>query len=226
MSLSLWIIFTAGIVAAFNPCGIAMLPSYISYLIGADADGESLSIPSAIVKGIRLGLAMTIGFLIIFVSSGILINLVGRGLIVFLPTISLLIAIILALLGLAMLFGKYLPVKTISFEVKPGKWSVFFYGIAYGLASLGCTLPAFLLVVVQSINQGAFAAVNSFIVYSLGMGLVVTAITATSLVSRKYVQQFLRKYIPIVKTLSALIIFVTGLYLIYYWTFGYGAALY
>jgi cytochrome c-type biogenesis protein len=226
MSISLWIVFTAGIVAAFNPCGIAMLPSYISYLIGADSDDQKLSTISSIAKGMRLGLAMTIGFLTIFIAFGLLINLLGRGLTAYVPIISLLIAILLSILGLAMLFDKHLPIRTISFEIKPGKRSVFIYGIAYALASLGCTLPAFLLVVAGSINQGAIAVVSNFIVYSVGMGLVVTAITAASLVSRQYVQQFLRKYIPIVKTISALVIFVTGLYLIYYWTFGSGGALY
>jgi cytochrome c-type biogenesis protein len=226
MSVSLWIVFTAGIIAAFNPCGIAMLPSYISYLIGADSDGKKLPLLSSIVKGIGLGLAMTIGFLIIFVSSGILINIVGRGLTAYLPVISLIIAVILVLLGLAMLFEKHLPVKTISFQVKPGKWSIFLYGIAYALASLGCTLPAFLLVIVQSINHGTITVVSNFIVYSVGMGLVVTTITAASLVSRQYIQQFLSKYIPVVKTLSAIIIFLTGLYLIYYWTIGAGGILF
>jgi cytochrome c-type biogenesis protein len=226
MSVSLWIVFTAGIIAAFNPCGIAMLPSYISYLIGADSDGKKLPLLSSIVKGIGLGLAMTIGFLIIFVSSGILINIVGRGLTAYLPVISLIIAVILVLLGLAMLFEKHLPVKTISFQVKPGKWSIFLYGIAYALASLGCTLPAFLLVIVQSINHGTITVVSNFIVYSVGMGLVVTTITAASLISRQYIQQFLSKYIPVVKTLSAIIIFLTGLYLIYYWTIGAGGILF
>ncbi|CAD7355275.1 putative disulfide interchange protein [Staphylococcus aureus] len=100
--------------------------------------------------------------------------------------------ILIALLGLGMLFGKHLPIKIGSFQVKPGKWSIYFYGIAYAVTSLGCTLPAFMLVVSASLNDNSVTAVIiKFIIYSLGMGIVVTAITMVSLISRQLVQKFL-----------------------------------
>ncbi|WP_407270670.1 cytochrome c biogenesis CcdA family protein [Radiobacillus sp. PE A8.2] len=224
MGISHWIVFTAGIVAAFNPCGIAMLPSYISYLIGAE--DKKMSNLTAIIRGMGLGVAMTIGFLIIFVVAGFLISLLGRGLVEYLPLLSLIIAISLSLFGLFMLIGKHLPIKTVSFQVKPGKLSVFLYGIAYALASLSCTLPAFLLVISQSINENTIISIFiNFVVYSIGMGLVITVITTASLISKQFVQRFLRKYIPVIEKISALIIFLTGLYLVYYWSFGTGGAL-
>lgn len=224
MGISLWIVFTAGIVAAFNPCGIAMLPSYISYLIGTE--DKKMSNFSAMIRGMGLGVAMTVGFLIIFIAAGFLISFLGRGLVEYLPLLSLIIAILLALFGLFMLTGKQLPIKTVSFQVNPGKWSVFLYGIAYALASLSCTLPAFLLVISQSINENTvISIVINFVIYSIGMGLVVTVITTASLISKQFVQRFLRKYIPVIEKISALIIFLTGLYLVYYWSFGTGGAL-
>ena len=30
--------FTLGLVAAFNPCGFAMLPVYVSFFLGKDSD--------------------------------------------------------------------------------------------------------------------------------------------------------------------------------------------
>ncbi|MFZ3579080.1 cytochrome c biogenesis CcdA family protein [Virgibacillus sp. DJP39] len=224
MGISLWLVFTAGIVAAFNPCGVALLPSYISYLVGTD--DKKMSNSSAMIRGMGLGFSMTIGFLIIFVAAGFTISFLGRGLVEYLPLLSLIIATLLTLFGLGMLIGKRLPIKTISFQIKPGKWSVFLYGIAYALASLSCTLPAFLLVISQSINENTIISiVTNFVIYSIGMGLVVTAITIASLISRQYVQKFLRKYLPVIEKISALIIFLTGLYLVYYWSFGAGGTL-
>ncbi|HHD6223350.1 TPA: cytochrome c biogenesis CcdA family protein [Staphylococcus aureus] len=200
MSFSFLFILTAGMVAAFNPCGIALLPSYISYLIGGETKDHSFRY--AIFKGLGLGGAMTTGFLTIFV---------------------LVMGILIALLGLGMLFGKHLPIKIGSFQVKPGKWSIYFYGIAYAVTSLGCTLPAFMLVVSASLNDNSVTAVIiKFIIYSLGMGIVVTAITMVSLISRQLVQKFLHNYMGSIQKIAAVVIFLSGLYMAYYWYFGSG----
>ncbi|PZJ74733.1 cytochrome C biosynthesis protein, partial [Staphylococcus aureus] len=128
-----------------------------------------------------------------------------------------------ALLGLGMLFGKHLPIKIGSFQVKPGKWSIYFYGIAYAVTSLGCTLPAFMLVVSASLNDNSVTAVIiKFIIYSLGMGIVVTAITMVSLISRQLVQKFLHNYMGSIQKIAAVVIFLSVLYMAYYWYFGSG----
>jgi cytochrome c-type biogenesis protein len=224
MNYSFLLILTAGMVAAFNPCGIAMLPSYISYLIGGE--GGKIRPTSAALKGLGLGISMTTGFLTVFILAGFLISLLGRTLTGIFPILLLLMGVFIALLGLGMLLGKHLPVKTLSFQVKPGKWSVYFYGIAYAITSLSCTLPAFLLVISQSINDNDMTAVIiKFIVYSLGMGLVVTAITIASLISRQYVQKILKQHIGWIEQLAAVIIVLSGLYIAYYWSLGPGGLL-
>ncbi|TFB18521.1 cytochrome C biosynthesis protein [Filobacillus milosensis] len=224
MGISFLFIFTAGMLAAINPCGIVMLPSYISYLIGGEK--VQMSKWSFIIKGLGLGLSMTSGFLTVFIVVGLLISWIGGELARYFPIFSLLIAILLAMLGAGMLFGKYLPVRTLSINVKPGKGSVYFYGIAYAITSLGCTLPVFLLVVSQSMSENnIIGIIGNFFVFSLGMGLVVTVITIVSLISKNFVHKFLQKYIPLVNKLVASIILISGLYFIYYWTFGLGGVL-
>src|SRR5262249_56777057 len=52
------------------------------------------------------------------------------------------------------------------------------FGVAFGLSSLGCTLPLFLTVVGTSLTaRGALGAASGVALYGLGMGLVVTALT-------------------------------------------------
>ncbi|CAD7355274.1 putative disulfide interchange protein [Staphylococcus aureus] len=87
MSFSFLFILTAGMVAAFNPCGIALLPSYISYLIGGETKDHSFRY--AIFKGLGLGGAMTTGFLTIFVLAGLLIGGLGSALTGIFPILSL-----------------------------------------------------------------------------------------------------------------------------------------
>lgn len=122
-----------------------------------------------------------------------------------------------------MLFGKHLPIRTNAFQVKPGKWSVYFYGIAYAVTSLGCTLPAFLLVVSAPMNENSVTTVIiKFIIYSLGMGIVVTATTIASLISRQYIEKLLNNYMGVVQKITAVVILLSGLYIAYYWSFGFG----
>lgn len=219
MSISFFYLLSVGIAAAFNPCGIAMLPSYISYLIGSK-DGD-YSYRKSLTKGIQLGVTMTAGFLLVFVLFGFALSWIGRSLNTVFPIFSIIIAIMLILLGLGMLVGKHLPIKTISFQIKSGKGSVFLYGIAYALGSLSCTLPVFLLVVSQSMaSDSTVTTLMNFTVFSIGMGIVVTIITILSLISRSLVQQFLRKYLPFIEKLTAVVILLSGIYLLIYWISG------
>lgn len=219
MTFPFLFIFTAGMVAAFNPCGITMLPSFITYLIGGK-DGQS-PIGKSIGKGLWLGLSMTAGFLTIFVIAGFLLSYLGRTLINIFPVLSFIMGILIFLLGIGMLIGKKVSLPLNSFVIKPGKWSVYFYGIAYAITSLSCTLPAFLFVISQSMqSHSPFLIVLKFIVYSLGMGIVVTAICISSLVSKQVAQRFLRKNMTIIQYVSAIVIIISGVYITYYWAFG------
>jgi cytochrome c-type biogenesis protein len=55
------------------------------------------------------------------------------------------------------------------------------YGLAYALASLGCTLPVFLSVVGTSLQvHGLADAVGQFLLFGLGMGIIITVLTVTT----------------------------------------------
>ena len=54
--------FGAGMVAAFNPCGAAMLPAYVGYQLSIGA--ETSNPLSAVMRGFYLGGVVTAGFVI------------------------------------------------------------------------------------------------------------------------------------------------------------------
>ena len=62
---------SAGVVAAFNPCGFAMLPAYLSYFLGVEA-GEERSSATSATRGLAVGLTLSAGFVFLFGLVGLL----------------------------------------------------------------------------------------------------------------------------------------------------------
>jgi cytochrome c biogenesis protein CcdA len=60
--------FVAGMVAAFNPCGFAMLPAYLTLVIDPQSGGQL----AAVGRALAATAAMALGFLAVFGSFGLL----------------------------------------------------------------------------------------------------------------------------------------------------------
>lgn len=91
------------------------------------------------------------------------------------------------------------------------------FGVGYGLSSLGCTLPVFLLVVGTTITaSGVGSAALVLLSYAAGMTLVLLAVTlaATELsdLLRSAIFPLLRWVLP----LSSLFLIAAGLYIVVY----------
>ena len=65
--------FSAGLVAAFNPCGAAMFPAYVGYQLDAFATERTLL--GSVIQALLLGLAVTAGFIVVFGGVGIVLAL-------------------------------------------------------------------------------------------------------------------------------------------------------
>lgn len=63
---------SAGLLAAVNPCGFAMLPAYVSLLVTADRGGQSPRWPTRLGRALALTAAMTAGFVTVFGAFGLL----------------------------------------------------------------------------------------------------------------------------------------------------------
>jgi cytochrome c biogenesis protein CcdA len=102
--LNLVFAFTAGIFATVNPGGWAMLPSFVAYYLGSQEETYEER-PSArrAVEGITLGLLITVGFLAVFGTAGIVISTSLRIVMRFMPLVALLVGALLLLLGLWLL---------------------------------------------------------------------------------------------------------------------------
>ena len=213
MNEGLAVVLAAGMMAAFNPCGVAMLPSYIVHLI-AGRERRAWD-------GLWAGLLMTAGFLLVFTLAGAVSAAFAQIAGETAAWIAELVGMAVVVLGTMMLFGK----RGVSFHIGwawksdgKGRRSVFLYGIAYALGSLGCTLPLFSVLVLSSFHsRGAWSGMVDFILYALGMGFVVTVISLASTISQQFVGRLVRAGARFMGRFNGMITLATGIYLMVYW---------
>jgi cytochrome c biogenesis protein CcdA len=219
--------FGAGMVSAVNPCGFAMLPVYLTLYLGAkDNDFRQKSIILRMLKAFGIAFVVTAGFGLLFGVVGAIVSAGGTFLMGAMPWLSIVVGIGLMFLGAWMLLGHTL--SSHFFLAAAGKISdprqmsvlgFFLFGIAFGATSLSCTLPIFLMVVGSSITAGDFSGgLFQFISYILGMGSVMLILTlGIAVVKEGVVVGALRKILPYVQKISAVLLLVAGGYIVYYW---------
>ncbi|MCE4613109.1 MAG: hypothetical protein F7C07_04690 [Desulfurococcales archaeon] len=215
--------FSAGSIAFINPCGIAMLPAYVSYYLGATNPHEKLTLKT-ILKGAYLGIVATLGFVAVFGSAGAILALAGAQLIRYVPWIAIGIGGGVAVLGLFLLLGKSFYLRR-SFDSSRllgdrGPFTFLLFGIAYAIASLSCTVPIFLYVTLQAISTGGFlSAMTVFIAYSLGMGAVMTVFAALLVAARDSLMRYVQRIMPYTNRIAGAVMLAAGFYIVYFQVF-------
>lgn len=213
--------YSAGLFATINPCGWAMLPAFVAYYLGSREE-EFVQAPLAkrAYDGIFLGLLVTAGFLLIFGGAGFALTAGLRAIVSIMPYASLAVGAALVLLGIWLLAGKSLPVSLPqpAFDLQERKRrTVFLFGIAYGFASLSCTLPVFLAVVGAGLAAASFAAIGvMFLTYGLGMATVLMLVAVGAALFKGSVASWFRGVLPYVHRIGAAFLILAGLYLIWY----------
>ena len=213
--------FSAGMLATVNPCGWAMLPSYGAYYLGSrEAGYEQRPLILRGAEGFRLGLLMTAGFLAVFSVVGAIISLGLRVLIQAMPFLAILVGAGLVGLGLWLLFGGSLrlsiPTPKIQAQARNPK-SVFLYGMAYGFASLSCTLPIFMVVIGSSLATGTPGeAAVMFGSFGAGMALVLMAVVISIALVKGAIVEQVQAVLPYVHRFGAALLVFAGAYLIWY----------
>jgi cytochrome c biogenesis protein CcdA len=216
--------FVAGMIASVNPCGFVLLPAYLGYYLGDD--GGARGGTGQMGRALAVSAAMTASFALLFGLAGILAGLAASALSSSLPWIGTAVGV-----GLILLAGMLASGRELTASLAPrvahhlgtatrnrGLGGYAAYGTAYGLASLGCTLPVFLGVVGTSLQlHGLADAVGQFVLFGIGMGTVLAVLTiATAWFGDGLLQraQPLRRHIS---WASAVLLWLAGAYIVYYW---------
>ncbi|RAQ94066.1 cytochrome c biogenesis CcdA family protein [Thermogemmatispora tikiterensis] len=237
LAVALSLAFGAGLLSPLNPCGFALLPALVASLVSRQAVQSSRrgasAMMQAVLQGGLLGLPLTAGYLVSFLLAGMGLALGGRLLLRLFPWLALLVGAVLMLLGSwSLLSGRALELPGLgrlathltlhSTSDRSGRRGVlrvaWFFGLGYGLASLGCAFPIFLLMVGAALTRGSLAEAALVLAsYAAGMALLLGGVTLTATVLGDVVRTLLRPLSRWLPPISALLLIGVGLWIIWYW---------
>ncbi|WBB53742.1 cytochrome c biogenesis CcdA family protein [Verrucosispora sp. WMMD573] len=211
----------AGLLAAVNPCGFALLPAYLSMLVLGDEPSAERDALASVGRAVALTGAMTLGFVAVFGVFGLLAAPAADAVARHLPWVSILIGLALVAAGGWLLAGRQLPTFTPKLatgpEVRRRFGSMVLFGAAYAIASLGCTIGPFLAVVVATFRAGsALSGVALFVAYAFGMGLAVGAAALAVALARESLVRRARRAYSLLGRVAGLLLVVTGGYVAWY----------
>ena len=212
--------FILGVMAAVNPCGFVLLPTYLVYYLGTELNREDENKTTTLRRGLTVGTAVSSGFIGLFLVVGIISRAFTTVIRDNAKYAALVIGIGLVAMGIAMLFGWKPPIAQpdVSVKRKRTTWNMFLFGIVYAIASIGCTIGLLISVILGSINRNGFVSgVISIALYGLGMGLLVTSLTVALAFTRVGLVSTIKMSFKWFDKVSAVFVVLTGLYLSWYW---------
>jgi cytochrome c biogenesis protein CcdA len=208
----------AGLVAALNPCGFAMLPGYLALVVG----GGGVDRRVALGRALTATVAMAGGFLIVFGAFGVLSVSVASTVQQYLPYATLLIGIVLVVLGIWLLTGREF---TLLRGLAAGaRWaptarlgSMLGYGVSYAIASLSCTVGPFLAVTAAAVRTGSvLRSVSVYSAYVAGFALIVGVLAVAAALASSAAVDRMRRIVPYINRISGALLVLVGAYVGYY----------
>ena len=164
--------------------------------------------------------------MVLFGLAGILLSLGTRTLVVgVLPFVGLAIGVALTALGAWLMSGGKLytglAARAASRMGDANQVNVkgyFLFGLSYGTASLSCTLPIFLTVIGTTLAVSSLiTAVGQFLLFAVGMGLVIMLLTIGMALFKGTMVRWLRKAMPYIQPIGAWLMVLAGAYIVFYW---------
>jgi|AntAceMinimDraft_13_1070369.scaffolds.fasta_scaffold41834_2 cytochrome c biogenesis protein CcdA len=214
-TLSLAIV--AGVLATFNPCGFALLPAYMG-MIAAANEGRSKS--QALIGGLRFASGMTVGFILLFGTFGLVFAPFASAISRYLPIVTIIVGIFIVALGFWLLLGR--KVGNGAGLIKgwsPGEswFSQVGYGLTFAIVSLSCTLGPFLAVTGASIRSSDFfGIVFVFVAFALGMGAAVSVIAVATALTGSQVSVWMRSKSEVISRVTGSLVILAGIYVAWF----------
>jgi cytochrome c biogenesis protein CcdA len=220
--------FAAGLVAALNPCGFAMLPAYLVLVVrgegarGAEAGAGMSTGLASVGRALAATGGMALGFLTVFGLFGALTISAAATVQRYVPYLTVVIGIMLVALGIWLLLGRELMLLRPKYP--GGRWaptarlgSMYGYGVSYAIASLSCTVGPFLAVTAAGVRRGSLVgSALIYLAYTAGLTLVVGVLAVAAASASSALVNRLRRILPYVNRISGALLVLVGLYVGYY----------
>lgn len=216
-SLLAWA-FAAGMLAAVNPCGFAVLPGYLAHYLGS-APRQGIR---GAVHGLGVGVAVTAGKLTIFAVVAAVFLAGGRAIVRVAPWAGAGIGVVLVVLGIWVLAGRALRVPLPAFRAPRGTGyrSAYLFGLGYGTCSLSCCLPIF-LGIFGGLGAGVVGSVGGsallFAAYSLGLASLIVPLFAMTGNVREKVLMRMRRLSRFSGPAGGALLALAGVFLLVTW---------
>lgn len=206
----------AGMAATVNPCGFALLPAYLALFVGEEERRGNAGIRRALMVSATL----TAGFVAVFGLFGVAISPLALSIERYLPWATIVIGIGLVVMGGLLVAGREITLRLPKLGKggrDGGLGSMFLFGVSYAVASLSCTIGPFLAITSTTLrSENLVSAVAVFVLYALGMGLVVTALTVAVAMAKVGLVGRLRRAMPYVSRASGVLLLGAGAYVAWY----------
>ncbi|PSL06151.1 cytochrome c biogenesis protein CcdA [Haloactinopolyspora alba] len=205
-----------GMLAALNPCGFALLPTYLTLLV---AGGSTRSTTAALRRAVTMTAAMTAGFIAVFGAFGLVVVPAAWSVERFLPWATVIVGAALVTLGGWLVSGRELVLRVPRLSggaPSHSPWSMLVYGVAYAVASLSCTVAPFLALATSTFSSGVPSGLAAFVTYGAGMGLVVGVLAVAVALGSDALVRRARRLLPYVSRGSGVLLLVAGAYVAYY----------
>ncbi len=200
--------FLEGITAFISPCLLPMLPIYIAYFAGENAESKRSTLINA--------LGFVLGFTVVFVVLGAFAATLGRFLKEYQTAFNIISGAIVILFGLNIMEVIHIPLLNVNRRVGArsgdlGFFSSVIFGIVFSIGwtpCVGAFLGSALLRAAQS--GESFTGVIMLLCYSLGLGIpfVVSAVLVDRL---KGAFDFIKRHYKVVNIISGGLLVVVGI---------------
>jgi cytochrome c-type biogenesis protein len=216
--------FALGAVAAFNPCGFALVPAYLGLYLRDDITRPGLG--ARLSRSVAVAVVVGASFTTLFGAMGAVFSIGSSFIVRSLPWVGLGVGVVLVLVGGLVLSGRpivwSLPDRLAARVGRGASASSVrgyaAFGLAYGAASLGCTLPLFLaLMGTATAVGGRWNAPIAFVLYGAGMAGSLGILTIAAGIVSFGILGRARRVGRILSSLAAALLLLSGAYVVYYW---------
>ncbi len=230
-TVPLSVALVAGALVALNPCGVPLLPAFLSYYLGAE-HGRFPRARSGLLQGLLVGALLTLGVVGVFTLVGLPLVYGASRITDAVPWLGLAAGAAAMLAGAVALAGRgslALPLPA-GLSLSERRWlRPLVFGVAYGVASLGCSLPVFLAFLASSLAvRGSGNALAVLAAYVAGIAITILALLVVATVLREGLARRLGPLAGRLHRVSGLLLLLAGAYLTYFWArleFGSSATL-
>jgi len=205
----LLVAFMAGALAFLSPCSFPLLPAYVSFALGRGS--------RRLLSGFALSASMILGFVAVFAVFGLIPYVVLSDLLGFVWVVEPVVGGGLVVFGVLIGWTDRLDsFSGFRLSADGSRASFLLYGVVYGVTSLGCSLPIFLLIVLQGVDARSLVDASTlFAAFSAGAAALIIPLTLSLTLAKSLMHERLLGVLPYMKRINGAVLVAAGAYMIY-----------